>query len=79
MPRVTEKLRYPSVLEAVCELRFASSDSYTMIPGAMKERLLPRFPSHEVLPAATLMGVSRKTLLQHRFHTTALEVGALTP
>jgi uncharacterized protein (TIGR04255 family) len=56
VPVLTEKLKNPSVLEAVCELRFRSSDSYTMIPGAMRERLYPKFPSYEILPAATLMG-----------------------
>ncbi len=52
----TEKLKKPSVVEAVCEFRFTMGVSYTMVPGAMYERLRSRFPSHEVLPTASLMG-----------------------
>jgi uncharacterized protein (TIGR04255 family) len=52
----TEKLKQPSVVEAVCEFRFARGVSYSMVPGAMRERLRERFPSFEVLPTASLMG-----------------------
>jgi uncharacterized protein (TIGR04255 family) len=51
----TEKLKRPSVIEAICEFRFSRTVSYTMIPGAMKERLRSTFPNFEVLPAAQMM------------------------
>lgn len=52
----TEKLKHPSIVEAVCEFRFAKGVSYTMVPGAMGERLRSKFPSHEVLATASLLG-----------------------
>lgn len=52
----TEKLKYPSIVEAVCEFRFAKGVSYTIVPGAMLERLRPKFPSSEVLLTASLLG-----------------------
>lgn len=68
----TEKLKNPSVLEAVCELRFATTESYTLVPGAMRERLSAQFPTYEILPAATLMGgipeeVITAPIPHHRF------------
>ena len=51
----TEKLQHPSVIEAICEFRFSRTVSYSMIPGAMKERLRPAFSSFEILPAAQMM------------------------
>lgn len=51
----TEKLQHPSVIEAICEFRFSRTISYTMIPGAMKERLRPTFSSFEILPASQMM------------------------
>ena len=68
----TDKLRYPSVIEAVCEFRFASGASYTVIPGAMMERLRPHFPEYEILPTASIMsGFSDHVMLppvpHHRF------------
>ena len=57
-PAVTDKLRHPSIVEAVCELRFKSGVSYTLVAGAMRERLRDSYPEFEVLPAATmLMGI----------------------
>ncbi len=56
MSIATEKLKYPSVMEAMCEFRFAKGISYTIIPGAMRERLRPKFPAAEVLPTAQLLG-----------------------
>ncbi|MBI1956135.1 MAG: TIGR04255 family protein [Acidobacteria bacterium] len=56
VPVATEKLKSPAVVEAVCELRFAKGLSYTMVPGGMRERLLPKFSSFEVLPTSMLMG-----------------------
>lgn len=52
----TEKLAHPAIVEAVCEFRFGKGISYTMIPGAMSERLRAKFPSFEVLPTASLLG-----------------------
>ncbi len=68
----TDKLRNPAVIEAVCEFRFASGSSYTVVPGAMMERLRSRFPEHEVLPTASIMaGLSDQMILPpvplHRF------------
>lgn len=54
-PSVTDKLRRPSIVEAVCELRFKSGVSYTLVPGAMRERLRDTYPEFEVLPHATMM------------------------
>jgi uncharacterized protein (TIGR04255 family) len=69
---VTEKLKHPAIVEAVCEIRFATALSYTMIPGAMRERLRAKFPTVEVLPAAMLMGAVPEDLIPspvpyHRF------------
>lgn len=55
-PEVTDKLRHPSIVEAVCELRFKTGVSYTIVPGAMRERLRKTYSEFEVLPHATLMG-----------------------
>ena len=68
----TEKLRHPSVIEAICEFRFSRTVSYTMIPGAMKERLRPTFSSFEILPAAQMMaGIPAEAMIppmpHHRF------------
>ena len=68
----TDKLRNPSVIEAVCEFRFASGASYTVIPGALMERFRARFPYHEILPTASIMsGLSDHMMLppvpHHRF------------
>jgi uncharacterized protein (TIGR04255 family) len=68
----TDKLANPSVIEAVCELRFASGASYTVVPGAMMERLRSHFPEHEILPTASIMpGLSDHVMLppvpHHRF------------
>jgi len=45
-----------------------------MIPGAMRERLAPRFPNLEILPAATLMGAVPEEIViapipHHRFRS----------
>lgn len=68
----TEKLRRPTVVEAVCEFRFARGVSYTMIPGGMRERLKHRFPSYEVLPASSFFaplpeGITLPPIPHHRF------------
>jgi uncharacterized protein (TIGR04255 family) len=55
VPTVTDKLRHPSIIEAVCELRFKSGVSYTLVPGAMRERLRDLYPEFEVLPHAAMM------------------------
>ncbi len=70
----TEKLRRPPVVEAVCEFRFARGVSYTLIPGAMRERLRQTFPSYEVLPAANFLGqlpeeIAPLTVPFHRFRS----------
>lgn len=72
MHTTTEKLKYPAVVEAVCELRFSKGISYTMVPGGMRELLRPKFPSFEVLPAATLLGaipeeIKMPAVPYHRF------------
>jgi uncharacterized protein (TIGR04255 family) len=54
-PIITDKLRRPSIVEAVCELRFRSGVSYSLVPGAMKERLRQTYPEFEVLPHAAMM------------------------
>jgi uncharacterized protein (TIGR04255 family) len=54
-PTVTDKLRHPSIVEAVCELRFNSGVSYSLVPGAMRERLRDTYPEFEVLPHAAMM------------------------
>jgi len=74
VPVPTEKLKNPSVVEAVCEFRFGRGVSYSMIPGAMRERLRPRFPTFEVLPTASLMGgipeeVMIPQIPHHRFRS----------
>ncbi len=70
----TEKLKRPSVIEAVCEFRFARGVSYTLIPGAMRERLRKSFPFYEVLPAANLLGalpeeITLPPVPHHRFRS----------
>ena len=55
MRATTAKLKHPSVAEAVCEFRFSKGVSYTMVAGAMWERLRKRFPKSEVLPTASLL------------------------
>jgi len=55
-PAVTEKLQHPSIVEAVCELRFRSGVSYSLVAGAMRERLRGSYPDFEVLPQAVIMG-----------------------
>ncbi len=72
----TDKLRRPLVVEAVCEFRFAGGASYTIIPGAMRERLRKKFPKNEVLPAARLLGslpdeVAPPAVPYHRFMCTS--------
>jgi len=54
-PALTDKLRHPSIVEAVCEIRFRSGVSYTLVAGAMRERLRVSYPEFEVLPAATML------------------------
>ncbi len=70
-PTVTDKLRYPSIVEAVCELRFRSGVSYSLIPGAMKERLRDTYPEFEVLPHAAMMSAipdeAAPVVPHHRF------------
>jgi uncharacterized protein (TIGR04255 family) len=70
---VTEKLKHPSVVEAVCEFRFSKGISYTMVPGAIAERLRRQFPRHEVLPGSMMAGIPEDlTTLQvphHRFRS----------
>lgn len=68
LPKVTEKLKNPSVIEAICELRFAGGISYTILPGAMRERLKGKFPNFEVLPAAFMSAFSLPASVAfHRF------------
>jgi uncharacterized protein (TIGR04255 family) len=55
---VTPKLKHPSIIEAVCELRFDETVPYSLIPGAMRERLRGKYSDFEVLPAAALMGAA---------------------
>ena len=74
MPVPTEKLERPSVIEAVCEFRFTTGVSYTLVAGAMNERLKSRFPSSEVLPTAFLMGgipeeIVTPQIPHHRFRS----------
>jgi len=71
----TEKLKHPSIIEAVCELRFAKGASYTIIPGALYERIKGQFSDLEVLPTASMMsGVPEEVPLpsvpHHRFKST---------
>jgi uncharacterized protein (TIGR04255 family) len=70
-PTVTDKLRHPSIIEAVCELRFKSGVSYSLVPGAMKERLRDTYPDFEVLPHAAMMAAipdeSALAVPYHRF------------
>jgi len=70
----TEKLRRPSVVEAVCEFRFARGVSYSLVPGAMRERLKGSFPFHEVLPAANFFAalpeeIGLPPIPHHRFRS----------
>ncbi len=70
----TEKLKRPSVVEAVCEFRFARGVSYTLIPGAMRERLKKTFPFYEVLPVANFLGplpeeITPPPIPYHRFRS----------
>ncbi len=74
MPVPTDKLKHPSVVEAVCEFRFSKGVSYTIIPGRMAERLHAKFPEFEVLPTAVLMGgipeeVITPPVPHHRFRS----------
>lgn len=74
MAITTEKLRRPSVIEAFCEFRFAGGVSYTLIPGAMRERLRKTFPVYEVLPHAGFLGslpdeMSPPAVPYHRFRS----------
>lgn len=74
MAVATEKLRHPPVVEAVCEFRFAKGVSYTLVPGALAERLRRQFPKHEVLPAASFMAaipdeVPTPPVPHHRFRS----------
>ena len=74
MPVATEKLRHPPVVEAVCEFRFARGVSYSLVPGAIAERLRHQFPKHEVLPAASFMAaipdeVPIPSVPHHRFRS----------
>jgi uncharacterized protein (TIGR04255 family) len=68
---VTDKLRHPSIVEAVCELRFGSGVSYTLVPGAMRERLRNTYPEYEVLPHAAMMAAlpdeAAPVVPHHRF------------
>ena len=70
-PTVTDKLRHPSIIEAVCELRFKSGVSYSLVPGAMRERLRDTYPDFEVLPHAAMMAAipdeSALAVPHHRF------------
>jgi len=70
----TEKLSRPSVVEAVCEFRFARGVSYTLIPGGMRERLRGTFSSYEVLPVANFLGplpeeMALPPMPHHRFRS----------
>lgn len=70
----TEKLKRPLVVEAMCEFRFARGVSYTLVPGAMRERLRETFPLHEVLPAASFLGtlpegIALPPIPYHRFRS----------
>src|SRR5438309_299247 len=70
LAKVTEKLKNPSVIEAICELRFAEAISYTILPGAMRERLKGRFPNFEVLPPALMSAFPLPaTVPFHRFRS----------
>jgi uncharacterized protein (TIGR04255 family) len=68
---VTDKLRQPSIVEGVCELRFKSGVSYSLVAGAMRERLRSSYPEFEVLPQAMMMaGIpddAAPILPHHRF------------
>lgn len=70
-PTVTDKLRQPSIIEAVCEIRFGSGVSYSLVAGAMRERLRSSYPEFEVLPQAIMMaGIPDEAapiLPHHRF------------
>lgn len=70
-PTVTDKLRRPSIIEAVCELRFGSGVSYSLVPGAMRERLRSTYPDFEVLPHAAMMAAipdeAAPAVPHHRF------------
>lgn len=52
---VTEKLKQPAIIEAVCELKFTAGVSYTLVPGAMRERLRDTYSDFEVLPQAMML------------------------
>ena len=68
---VTDKLRQPSIVEAVCEIRFRSGVSYSLVAGAMRERLRTSYPNFEVLPQSMMMaGIpdeAAPVLPHHRF------------
>jgi uncharacterized protein (TIGR04255 family) len=68
---VTDKLRRPAIVEAVCELRFGAGVSYTLVPGAMRERLRSTYPDFEVLPQATILSAlpeeAMPSVPHHRF------------
>ena len=68
---VTDKLRQPSIVEAICEIRFRSGVSYSLVAGAMRERLRSSYPDFEVLPQAIMMaGIPDEAapiLPHHRF------------
>jgi len=75
-PVPTEKLKHPSVIEAVCELRFARGAPYSLVPGAMFERLRGQFPKSEVLPHAAFMAavpddIPVPPVPHHRFRGTS--------
>ena len=73
-PTVTDKLRHPSIVEAVCELRFKSGVSYSLVPGAMRERLRDTYSEFEVLPHAAMMAAipdeAAPVVPHHRFKRT---------
>jgi uncharacterized protein (TIGR04255 family) len=68
----TPKLKYPAVVEAVCEIRFSTAQSYSIVAGAMRERVKTKFPHLETLAPAMLMGGIPDNLItvavpHHRF------------
>ena len=74
MHEPTPKLKHPAIVEAVCELRFSASQPYSIVAGAMRERLKSKFPHLEVLSTAALLGGLPEEFLAvpmpcHRFKT----------
>src|SRR5690242_19766931 len=66
------KLNNPPIVEAVCEIRCEINKPYSLMPGALYERIKKNFPKVEELPMAKLGGPvpdELKFIPAHRFLT----------